>query len=135
FLLSLNTNLDLLHMTTIGIIDADAQSRAFVKSTLAWQDDFKTEIVFELSTCKGQLDQVKLSKPDLIVLDVQCESPRVIQRIKEAVPETKVLVYTQISMLDVIMESFFHGAASYLSKNATMESLIYSILAAKNGGA
>ena len=81
------------------------------------------QVVGTANSAKACLEMVKTAKPDILLLDVQMEKydsgAEIIPSLKQASPDTKILMLTVHHEDDLIFKSFVYGAIDYLSKSSS----------------
>lgn len=89
------------------------------------------EVVGIVDSAKNCLTMVKEKKPDILLLDVQMEKfdsgTEIIPDLKEASPNTKIIMLTVHREEDQIFNAFVHGAIDYLYKSSTDEEILQLI--------
>lgn len=88
--------------------------------------------------CSNVLEDVKISQPDVVLMDI--EMPNVngiegVKKIKKAFPEIVILMQTVFEDDENLFESIKAGASGYLLKKTNPENIIDAILEVVNGGA
>ena len=82
------------------------------------------------------IEQAMQLKPDLVVMDIDLPTVDGIEatrKIKNSLPDMKVLMYTSRDNEDDILDSFQAGADGYITKGATSEQTISAIKAVCDG--
>ena len=98
----------------------------------------EVELVFIARNGIEAIDQMKLHKVDLLLMDINMPAMNGIEataRIKKAYPETKIIMHTVFDENDKIFESILAGASGYLLKDEKPEVLIDGMKDALEGGA
>jgi DNA-binding NarL/FixJ family response regulator len=75
-------------------------------------------------------------RPDVVLMDLsmpEMDGVEATKRIREALPETKVIAFTSFSDRDLILRAIDAGAIGYLLKDADPEELLKGIRAAAEG--
>ena len=79
---------------------------------------------------RGAVDLATQKKPDVVVINVNLPVINGIEatrKIRQAAPDTNVLIYTAQNNADLIREALRAGARGYLSKSAPDEQIIEAI--------
>ena len=82
------------------------------------------------------IEQAMQLKPDLVVMDIglpTVDGIEATRKIKNSLPDRKVLMYTSRDNEDDILDSFQAGADGYITKGATSEQTIAAIKAVCDG--
>jgi DNA-binding NarL/FixJ family response regulator len=82
------------------------------------------------------IEQAMELKPDLVVMDIglpTVDGIEATRKIKNSLPDMKVLMYTSRDNEDDILDSFQAGADGYITKGATSEQTISAIKAVCDG--
>jgi DNA-binding NarL/FixJ family response regulator len=82
------------------------------------------------------IEQAVQVKPDLVVMDIglpTVDGIEATRKIKNSVPEIKVLMYTSRDNEDDILDSFQAGADGYITKGATSDQTVSAIKAVCDG--
>ena len=99
----------------------------------------KSEKINLIAEAADGLDGVKKARelsPDVILMDIglpNMDGIEATQRIKEILPETKILIFTSRDSEHDIFESFKAGADGYIMKGASPEQTISAIKAVNEG--
>lgn len=96
------------------------------------------ECVGTYNDCSNVIDDVKQSRPDVILMDI--EMPIVngiegVKKIKKAFPDIVILMQTVFEDDENLFESIKAGASGYLLKKTNPEKIIEAITEVVNGGA
>ncbi len=97
------------------------------------------ESIEVLGACADGMEGVNQAlelKPDLVIMDIglpTIDGIEATRKIKNAVPEIKVLMNTSRDNEDDILDSFAAGADGYITKGATSEQTISAIKAVSEG--
>lgn len=95
------------------------------------------EVIAEAENGRELIEQLKHKHTDIVLLDTELpvmESKTVLEIIKKRFPETKVIVISILSNAELMSDYLIRGAASYICKNCSVESLFNAILLVKNEG-
>ena len=96
----------------------------------------KLKVVGEASTQDEAISNALKIKPDLIIMDVKLSSQKQVnqnngisacRKIKEVLPETKIIMLSSYADDELIHESILAGASGYLLKGLDSQELIKSI--------
>ena len=99
----------------------------------------KTEnisLVAEASDGLSGIQKAKEYSPDVILMDIglpNIDGIEATQRIKEFLPQTKILIFTSRNGHSDVLESFKAGADGYIMKGATPEQTINAIKSVYEG--
>ena len=94
-------------------------------------------VVGEAATMKEAIDVASRSKPDVIVMDVRLPDGSGVEAcrtIREAQPETKVIMLTSYADDEALFASIVAGAAGYLLKQTRGQAVIDAITSVAAGG-
>ena len=98
-----------------------------------------SEMIKVLGTASDGVEGVEQAlelKPDLVIMDIglpTIDGIEATRKIKNAMPEIKVLMNTSRDNEDDILDSFAAGADGYITKGATSEQTISAIKAVSEG--
>jgi NarL family two-component system response regulator LiaR len=112
----------------ILIVDDENVIRDGVATILSLHSDF--EVVGQASDGLSGLEIAKKTKPDVILLDMKMprqDGLSTIPKLKEHLPDSKILVLTSFTDSNVVYQSIKAGALGYLLKDSTREQLIQGI--------
>jgi len=118
------------------IFDDNKNVRESVAMLLSTTENMQLVAAFE--SCKNMLQQIELSKPDVILMDIEMPMLNGIDAVKELrskFPNLPVLMLTGFEDDEKVFASLCAGANGYVLKNASMESLIQYINEVYSGGA
>ncbi|MGA8492702.1 MAG: response regulator transcription factor [Terriglobales bacterium] len=108
--------------------------RQFIGSALARRSDL--QIVGEASDGKEAVEKAKELQPDLILLDIGLPTLNGIeaaQRMRQVVPESKIIFVTQESSIDVVQKALNSGAHGYVVKTKAASELLAAAEAVLEG--
>jgi DNA-binding NarL/FixJ family response regulator len=109
--------------TRVLVVDDFAPFRQFISSTL--ETIRNLEIVGEASDGYEAIQKAVELKPDLVLMDIGLPSINGIEaarRIRELVPEARMLFLSQESSAEIVQEALSVGASAYVVKvNAGIE--------------
>lgn len=115
-------------MINILIVDDQRLMCDGLKSVLEANDNI-TVVGVAYDGCQA-IKQALQKKPDLILLDIRMpkmDGMEAVKKIKEKIPETKVIMLTTFNDKDYIMNSIANGAEGYLLKDMDTDDLISSV--------
>ncbi|SRR5579883_1311207 len=107
----------------IAIIEDQPIMRLGIKTAIQQEDDL--EVCGDASCGKDGLELVRLTNPDVVLLDIglpDISGLKVAEQIKQ-ITTSKIIILTGSSGQDVVQSAFQLGADSYLLKKANLESL------------
>jgi DNA-binding NarL/FixJ family response regulator len=117
------------------LVVADFQSfRRFICSKLGQKPEVR--VICEVSDGLEAVQKAEELKPDLILLDIGLPTLNGIEaarRIRELVPESKVIFSTQETSADIIQEAMRLGAWGYVFKTDAERDLLPAIDAVLSG--
>ena len=118
----------------ILVADDHAVVREGLKQLLAGQPDM--DVVGEAQDGEEALEKAKTLRPDVTLLDIAM--PRLsgldaVQLIKEAVPETQIVVLSMYEKEAFVHQVFNSGALAYVLKAASSSDVIEAVRAAHRG--
>ena len=114
--------------TRIVVVDDQNVVRDGVVTMLSFQADM--EVVGEAQNGIQAIEIAKQSKPDVVLLDMAMplqDGLTTIPKIKELLPDVRILVLTSFAESDLVYQAIKAGALGYLLKDATRLQLIQSI--------
>ncbi|MDP3774034.1 MAG: response regulator transcription factor [Gemmatimonadales bacterium] len=122
----------------IRVLVADDHSvvREGIRTVLAGAPGFV--MVAEAATGDEALALAEVHRPDVVVLDISMPGGsglRVVGRLRERVPEARVLILSVHDDTEYVVESVRAGAHGYLRKDTTPAELREAIRAVHEGGA
>ena len=121
-------------MITVLIVDDHPVVRDGLRGMLAGQDDL--QVVGEAGNGHQAVAKAAELIPDVILMDLrmpEMDGVTAIDRLREAVPDTHVLVLTTYDTDHDITRAIGAGATGYLLKDAPREELFAAIRAAARG--
>ena len=98
--------------------------------------DDRIEVCGEAKSIQEVIDIISKTHPDVILLDFKLPDGNGINgciRIKNRLPEIKIIILTAHTQEHLIMETIRAGADGYLLKNIKSEELIKNIVKVYNG--
>lgn len=120
--------------TRVLIVDDHEVVREGLRALLSRRDGM--EIVGQAGTVADAISEARKMKPDVIVMDVRLPDGSGIEacrEIREAQPETKVIILTSYADEDAVFASILAGAAGYVLKQTRGTVLADAIAAAARG--
>ncbi len=121
-------------MIRVLIVDDHAVVRAGLEQLLGNHDDF--EVIASATDGHEALALTVAEEPDVVLMDLSMPNRGGIEAtraIREAAPETRVVVLTSFSDRDRILNAIDAGAVGYLLKDAEPLELLAGIRAAAGG--
>ncbi|WP_214627142.1 response regulator transcription factor [Paenibacillus agaridevorans] len=111
--------------------DMEAHRRRLMR-ILQTQDDF--DIGGSFSTGDSTVEFARSYKPDIILMDIEMETPlagiEAAKVIHETLPDTKIIVLTVHEDDNIVFAAFQTGIVDYVIKSATPEEIIEAIRSA-----
>jgi DNA-binding NarL/FixJ family response regulator len=125
-------------MGTLRVVLADDHPvvRGGLRALLETLDGF--EVVGEAADGEAAVRQVQLARPDVVLMDVRMPSVDGVEaarRIRDATPETAVLMLTMYDDDATVFTAMQAGARGYLLKGAEQEEIVAAIRAVAAGQA
>jgi two-component system response regulator NreC len=114
--------------TSILIADDHAVMRSGLKLLLEAEDDL--EVVAEAGDVDETVRKLKAYKPEILILDLHMPggpSMQFIPDMREASPDTRVVVLTMANSAGYIRESLRAGAIGYVTKEAADDELVKAV--------
>lgn len=118
------------------VVDDHPVVREGIKAMLA--TDAEIEVVGEASSAGEALQAVEQLRPDVVLMDIRMpdmDGLEATRRIKESHAEVAVVMLTIYDHDAYVIEAVKAGAVGYLMKDASRELLVYTLKAARSGGA
>jgi NarL family two-component system response regulator LiaR len=112
----------------IVVVDDQNVVRDGVVTMLSFQTDM--EVVGEAQDGFQAIEIAKQSKPDVVLLDMAMplqDGLATIPKIKELLPDVRILVLTSFAESDLVYKAIKAGALGYLLKDTTRLQLIQSV--------
>jgi DNA-binding NarL/FixJ family response regulator len=116
------------------LVDDHGLMRAGVRSLLDRETDY--EIVDEASTSDEAVRAASRHRPDIVLLDLTLPGVggiEVTRRIREMLPETRILILTVHEDVALLREALKAGASGYVVKRALDSELLSAMEAASRG--
>lgn len=120
----------------VMIVDDHAVVREGLRTYLELED--RLEIVGEAANGREAADKAKALRPDVVLMDLlmpEMDGISATKQIKEALPDTKVIVLTSFQDDEHIMPAIEAGATGYLLKDVSAPELVKAIEGAYEGQA
>jgi len=105
-----------------------------IQGALEGQSEF--EVVGVVMDGVAAVEQVEALKPDLLLLDVSMPGMSGIEvayKVREASPETRVLVYSMDAQRETVLSLFNAGIAGYVLKDESIETLLNALRTVADG--
>lgn len=112
----------------ILVVDDESVVREGVVAILSYQQDL--EVVAEAENGLQALEAARKTKPDVILLDMvmpKQDGLATIPKLKEIVPDARILVLTSFAEADRVYQTIKAGALGYLLKDSTRVQLLQAI--------
>ena len=117
-----------LAMTSIVIADDHAVMRSGLKMLLEAEEDL--QVVAEAGDVEETIRKLKGYKPDILLLDLHMPggpSLQYIPEMREASPETRIVVLTMQNSPGFVREALRAGALGYVTKEAADDELVEAV--------
>lgn len=117
------------------VCDDHAVVREGIRHVLAGEPGF--EVVAEAATGEQALALARQHRPDVVVLDVTMPGEsglRVAPRLRDAVPDARVLILSMHDSAEYVREGVRAGASGYLLKDSAAAELRLAVRAVHAGG-
>ncbi len=121
--------------TRLLLADDHAVMRTGLRMLLNAQPDM--EVVGEAMDGDEALVLARQHRPDIILMDISmpcCDGLKAARRVRQEMPDTKVLILTMHEDKGYLYQALRAGAAGYVVKSAADIELITAIRAVKEGG-
>lgn len=112
----------------VVVIDDAPTVRLLMRRTLPLYD---IDVVGEAENAREGLAQVRILKPDIVLLDVHLpdrNGTEIIEELKLAAPNTKVVMFTNDDQPEAMSAALSRGADSYIVKLALIPDLADEIV-------
>lgn len=122
--------------TSVVIVEDDPGIRQMLSRVLTGAPGLKLLAAYESG--EEALEGVRKLKPGVVVMDIQLPGMNGIdctRAVRDASPETQVLVFTVFGDSEHVFEALKAGASGYLLKRTSREEIIEAIDLVRNGGA
>lgn len=123
-------------MLKILLVDDHEVVRLGLSSLLSRYPQF--EVVAEADNASDAIKNAKLHKPDVVVMDIRLPGKSGIEatrEIKQALPDTKVIMLTSYAEEELLFEAITAGASGYVLKQIGSGELIRALEAIGEGEA
>jgi two-component system, NarL family, response regulator NreC len=120
-------------MTSILIADDHAVMRSGLRMLLEREEDF--EVAAEAGDVEETIRKLKAYKPDVLLLDLHMPggpSLPSIPEMREASPQTRIVVLTMQNSVGFVREALRAGALGYVTKEAADAELVEAVRLAVN---
>ncbi len=120
----------------VVLAEDDEPTRFWLKLTLNQTQTF--EVVGQAGDGRSCVDLVNENKPDLVLMDIGMpimDGVEAARLVKEALPETKVIMFTSHDTDDSVFAALSAGADGYCLKTLTAEQLLKAIDTVMDGAA
>ena len=110
------------------VVDDESVVREGVVAILSYQSDL--DVVAEAENGLQALEAARKTKPDVILLDMvmpKQDGLATIPKLREIVPEARILVLTSFAEADRVYQTIKAGALGYLLKDSTRVQLLQAI--------
>jgi DNA-binding NarL/FixJ family response regulator len=128
---------DYMRSLKVGVVDDhELFLRSFVLLLTTIKSGFDITVAVESLSEDDFLAKLRQNDLDLVFLDLnltKSDGIRLIPKIKERNPETKVLIVSMSTEAKVVRESFQQGADGYLSKYSDLDNLVEGIREVMDG--
>lgn len=118
------------------VAEDDEPTRFWLKLTLNNTKNF--EVIAEAGDGRTCVEQVNQNKPDLVLMDIGMpimDGVEAARLVKEALPNTKVIMFTSHDTDDSVFAALSAGADGYCLKTLTAEQLLKAIGSVMDGAA
>lgn len=122
-------------MIRVVLVDDDKLVRAGLAMIL--QSDPEIEVVSEASRAASGVEEVRRTKPDVVIMDVRMPGGDGIEATKQIVAledPPRVLVLTTFHLDEYVLAAVENGAAGFLLKDTPPRELIEAVKVAASGG-
>ena len=105
-----------------------------LRAALDPEDDL--EVVADLSSAEMAVQQAKVLRPDVVLMDVRMpgtDGIRACRMLRDILPDTRVLMLTSYTDEQAVFASIMAGAAGYLLKNTGRAELLSAVRSAAKG--
>ncbi|MGH8912500.1 MAG: response regulator [Acidimicrobiia bacterium] len=114
----------------IRVVLADDQDLVRAGFRLILEGESDIEVVGEAADGVGAVQQARIERPDVVLMDVQMprlDGLEATGRIVEEAPEVRVLILTTFERDDYVFTALRKGAAGFMLKNAPPEDLVEAV--------
>lgn len=123
-----------MHPIRVMIVDDHEVVRLGLKAALEPEKDM--QVVAEAGTAEAALREAAVKRPQVVLMDVRMPGVDGIQAcraLREALPETRVVMLTSFSDEQAVLASIMAGATGYLLKNVSRAELLRAIRTVARG--
>ena len=95
------------------------------------------EVIGEAADGQEGLELARELRPDVVLVDMRMPGlggPPMLARLREELPETRVLVVTASEKAETLLEAVAAGAAGYLTKRVSGRELRHAVITVHGGG-
>ena len=120
--------------TKVMIVDDHEVVRMGLRAAIEPEDDM--EVVGEAGDAQAALREAEIQRPNVVLMDVRMpgtDGIEACQMLREALPDTRVVMLTSFSDDEAAFASIMAGAVGYLLKNAARASLLDAVRSAARG--
>jgi DNA-binding NarL/FixJ family response regulator len=103
----------------------------------ALETDPAIHVVGQASSADEGVEMALELRPDVVVLDMRMPGAGgivVLERLRETLPDTRVLVMTATEKAETLLEAVAAGASGYLTKRAARRELCDAVITVHGGG-
>ena len=121
--------------TTVSIVEDNDQLRGTLEKLINREDGF--ECVSNYPTAEAALEGLPVDKPQVVLMDINLpgmSGVECVRKLKQALPETLVVMLTAYEDTENIFNALAAGAAGYLLKRAPRAELLDAIREVCRGG-
>jgi DNA-binding NarL/FixJ family response regulator len=118
----------------ILIVDDQALFREGLRTLLTVQPEF--EVVGEAANGEEAIRLAAVTRPSVVLMDLRMpvlDGVRATERLRETLPQTRVIVLTTFDDEDLVFDGLRAGAIGYLLKDVSSEKLFEAIRSAARG--
>jgi DNA-binding NarL/FixJ family response regulator len=123
-----------MNKSTLILADDHALFRAGLRSLV--EDLAVYDVIAETETAEGAIALASLHQPRLLLLDISMQGMsglEALPRVKEASPNTRVLMVSMYGTPDFVMQALRAGADGYLLKDAAAVELSFALQSVARG--
>ncbi|HEX9697155.1 MAG TPA: response regulator transcription factor [Actinomycetota bacterium] len=121
--------------TRVLIVDDHAAFAEPLAAVLGLQQDMECAGI--AGRCDEAIKMAEELRPDVVLMDVQLPDDDGIDaahRVKEVSPDSRVLILTAYSEVDVMARAAAAGAAGFIPKETALADILHAIRTARDGG-